>query len=233
MRWLCQDYSLKKELKCKGKVWESALQMAPVHDVLHDEVATLASIKLIKVMLHFKKWHQTCNTEYLLLQLSLSASASSSSSLSEFISDCLFARHCSFMRRLLFPLHMSMAFLWQTFYLHLVKWQMRCERRRRAVCSTKHNAADGRVLQVWVCWCVCLPQMWYLWRCSLHGQRLTVATASLSFHILYPTSCNGKLLLGFSAQLRDNKKKETFTRTVPAPIYVRFVAQTDPTDDCN
>lgn len=158
MRWLCQDYNLKKELKCspkRGKVWESALQMAPVHDVLHDEVATLASIKLIKVMLHFKEWQQTCDTKYLLLQLSLSASASSSS-LCEFISDCLFARHCSFMRRLLFPLHMSMAFLWQTFYLHLVKWQMRCERRRRAVCSTKHNAADGRVLQVWVCWCVCV-----------------------------------------------------------------------------
>lgn len=36
-------------------VWESALQMAPVHDVLHDKVATLASIKLIKVMLHFKE----------------------------------------------------------------------------------------------------------------------------------------------------------------------------------
>lgn len=48
---------VQREEACEEEegVWESALQMAPVHDVLHDEVATLASIKLIKVMLHFKE----------------------------------------------------------------------------------------------------------------------------------------------------------------------------------
>lgn len=163
-------------------------------------------------------------------------------SLCEFISDCLFARHCSFMRRLLFPLHMSMAFLWQTFYLHLVKWQMRCARRRRAVCSTKHNAADGRVLQVWVCWCVCVSatnvifMTLFLARtkadsCLCH-MPLFLSISFLLF-IRHPVMENCCSDFQLNCGITKKHKKKTFTRRVPAPIYVRFVAQTDPTDDCN
>lgn len=111
------------------------------------------SNKLIKVMLHFKgsnEWgkkekNEEVSTDRLQVHFRLPVCQTL-----QFYAP--FAFCSSFLSlSLSLPLHMSMAFLWQTFYLHLVKWR---NARRLAVCSTKHNAADGRV-----CVCGCLPQM--------------------------------------------------------------------------
>lgn len=109
------------------------------------------------------------------------------------ISDCAF-----FLSRLFWPrhaflcavcpfLHMSMAFLWQTFYLHLIKCQM-----RRVVCSTKHNAADIRV-----CVCMCLCH-----KCDIYD-------ASARSGCVSSVMCNGKTLL-YVRLLIFTQLKETF-----------------------
>jgi len=90
----------------------------------------------------------------------------------------------AFAPEMCFFLHMSMAFLWVTFYLHLIKDQMRCAAMYAALNTMP---PDGKAcVCVGVCMFVCHKcDIYDAGRYVARGQRLTVASVF----------CNGKMLL--------------------------------------